>query len=79
MQDTVNQLVLDYVTNASSSGSIAKQLKTDEEATKVILVEAERDWNAIEIDSEGANAKQDAELDEVIATATAEILSLIQG
>lgn len=62
-------LVLDYFANAISASEIAEEFNLDEEKTFDILWQAQREWDAVDVDPEGPTPEQDQELDIVIKRA----------
>lgn len=61
--------ILDYFSHTISASEIAGKLNLDEEKTKKILWYAQREWDDVPIDEEGATLEQDLALDLVISRA----------
>ncbi len=61
--------ILDYFSNAISAAEIAEKFNLDEEKTFDILWQAQREWDAVDVDPEGPTPEQDQELDIVLARA----------
>lgn len=75
-REELNQAVIEYFCNAITSGAIAKEFNLDEDKVSEILGQAQGEWDAVEIDADGANPEQEAELDAITEAVVAELLSL---
>jgi len=74
-QDMLKGMIVEYFGNGISSDEIAEFLKKDEEVIGEIMAQAQREWDTVEVDEDGPNKKQDAELDNIIDNTVDELLS----
>ena len=75
---TICDALVNYSSNSISIDSIVESIGAkDVDAVSDILSQFQRDWDAVECDSEGANSEQDAELDRIFSYYADKILDLI--
>lgn len=75
-RDKLSDAIVNYFANGITLETIAEEFGLDTQKTSDILGQAQREWDAVEIDAEGANAEQEAELDAITEAVVAQLLSL---
>ena len=74
-RDELSDAIVNYFANGVTSGAIAEEFGLDAQKTSDILGQAQREWDAVEVDPEGSNAEQDTELDAILEATLDQLLN----
>ena len=74
-RDELSDAIVNYFANGVTSGVIAEEFGLDAQKTSDILGQAQREWDAVEVDPEGSNAEQDTELDAILEATLDQLLN----
>lgn len=74
-RNELSDAIVNYFANGVNSWAIAEEFGLDAQKTSDILWQAQKEWDAVEIDPEWPNAKQDAELDAILENTLDQLLN----
>lgn len=74
-RNELSDAIINYFANGTTSRTIAEEFELDAQKTSDILWQAQKEWDAVEIDPEWPNAEQDAELDKILENTLDKLLN----